>query len=58
VLLEDGTYKMWLREGPADESSIGYAESPDGINWTLSPCNPVLIPGPMPGVWLPLIMQR
>ena len=46
VLLEGGTYKMWFRQGPADDSSIGYAESPDGVHWTLSPYNPVLTPGP------------
>ena len=34
VLLEGGVYKMWYRQGPADDRSIGYAESPDGVNWT------------------------
>jgi fibronectin type 3 domain-containing protein len=58
VLLEDGTYKMWFRQGSAGDSAIAYAESPDGTHWTLMPCSPVLIPGPMGGLWLPLIMRR
>jgi hypothetical protein len=57
VLLEGGTYRMWLRQGLPSDSSIGYAESSDGIHWTLSPCNPALIPGYMPGLWLPMVMR-
>ena len=58
VLLEGGTYRMWFRQGLPSDSSIGYAESFDGTHWTLSPCNPVLIPGYMPGLWLPMIARR
>lgn len=45
VLLESGTYKMWFRHTVGGQSSIGYAESPDGIHWTVHPSNPVLTPG-------------
>ena len=58
VLLEGDIYKMWFRQGATSDSSIGYAESTDGIHWTLSDCNPVLIPGPMGGLWLPMIVRE
>jgi hypothetical protein len=45
VLLENGTYKMWFRHTLGAQTSIGYAESPDGIHWTVLPVNPVLTPG-------------
>jgi hypothetical protein len=45
VLLENGTYKMWFRYSVGGQTSIGYAESPDGIHWTVLPGNPVLTPG-------------
>lgn len=41
VLFNSGEYMMWYRGG----SSIGYANSPDGINWTKLPSNPILSPG-------------
>jgi predicted amidohydrolase YtcJ/predicted GH43/DUF377 family glycosyl hydrolase len=56
VLLEDGTYKMWFRSGPSGDSSIGYAESLDGIEWTLSLDNPVLTPGHTG--YLPLVLKN
>ena len=42
VLKEDGTYKMWYTANNyspvssywCNNASIGYAESPDGVNWT------------------------
>lgn len=48
---KDMMWKMWY----AGEDSnyiqrIGYAESIDGISWTKSVSNPVLVPGP-PGSW-------
>ena len=45
VMLEGGTYKMWLVSGPSNSRGIGYAESTDGISWTMSVSNPVLTPG-------------
>lgn len=45
VILEGGTYKMWFRHTVGGQISIGYAESPDGIHWTVHPSNPVLTPG-------------
>jgi len=40
VIKESGLYKMWYSsEGP---SQIGYATSPDGINWTKNVGNPLL----------------
>jgi predicted GH43/DUF377 family glycosyl hydrolase len=41
VLYHDGLYKMWY-EGDA---GFGYATSPDGLDWTRHPANPVLVPG-------------
>jgi predicted GH43/DUF377 family glycosyl hydrolase len=46
VLKEGGTYKMWYTGWKSTTwypHSIGYATSPDGINWTKHP-NPVLSP--------------
>src|SRR3990172_1775583 len=46
VLKESGTYKMWYtgwKSTTRYPHSIGYATSPDGINWTKHP-NPVLTP--------------
>ena len=44
VLKDGATYKMWYFG--CDEGytvwSIGYATSPDGVNWTKHPANPVL----------------
>jgi predicted GH43/DUF377 family glycosyl hydrolase len=47
VLRENGQYKMWYSGSatPAFLLKIGYATSPDGINWTKHPSNPVLEPG-------------
>jgi len=44
----EANYKMWYAAwGPgADHSRIGYATSPDGINWTKYPDNPVFSPDP------------
>lgn len=50
VLLEGGTYKMWLRSGLDASTGIGYAESTDGIAWTMSISNPLLTPG-APPIW-------
>lgn len=45
VLLEDSIYKMWFRAGQQqDDRAIGYAESSDGVTWTMHEDNPVLIP--------------
>jgi hypothetical protein len=44
VLREDGAYKMWYRGRP--DRAIGYATSPDGIQWTKHPGNPVFTGGP------------
>jgi predicted GH43/DUF377 family glycosyl hydrolase len=50
VLRENGQYKMWYT-GCATSAildRIGYATSPDGINWTKPLSNPVLEPGTEP----------
>lgn len=46
----DQRYKLWYagrkaRCQPTNDHKIGYAYSPDGINWTKYPGNPVLVPG-------------
>ena len=45
VVFDGTSYHMWYldREAlPPQETSIGYASSPDGINWTKFPGNPVV----------------
>ena len=51
VVFDGSTYHLWYHGftgGCCD--SIGYATSPDGINWTKHPSNPVFGPGPS-GDW-------
>ena len=43
VLYEGGVYKMWYQGCIGARCDIGYATSPDGLNWTRSPSNPVLL---------------
>jgi hypothetical protein len=46
VIRENGKYKMWYTGSPDwVKTMIGYATSPDGINWTKHPGNPVMRPG-------------
>jgi predicted GH43/DUF377 family glycosyl hydrolase len=46
VILENGTYKMWYVGQSGDNAyTIGYATSPDGVNWTRDAGNPVLSTG-------------
>lgn len=46
VLFDGVTYRMWYagRENAATKNKIGLATSTDGITWTRSPSNPVLVP--------------
>ena len=50
VLRENGQYKMWYTGCSTNQvlTRIGYATSPDGINWTKHPSNPILLPGTAP----------
>lgn len=64
VLYDNGVYKMWYTGVPYDwRIRIGYATSPDGINWTKYPNNPVLNIG-SPGSWddfwvaVPAVIKR
>ena len=52
VLFNGTTYELWYIAGRDDfrSSRVGYATSLDGIAWTKSPENPVLLTGPM-GSW-------
>jgi predicted GH43/DUF377 family glycosyl hydrolase len=50
VLVEGDTYKMWYSGCGATRCRIGYATSPDGVNWTRYVHNPVLETGPT-GSW-------
>ncbi len=46
VLYENGIFKMWYEAATSSGTQIDYAESPDGINWTLpADQNPVLTRG-------------
>ena len=49
VITDSGSFKMWLNSGTGASLGIGYAESTDGISWTMSISNPVLASG-TPGV--------
>jgi predicted GH43/DUF377 family glycosyl hydrolase len=42
VLKESSTYLMWFTGSDGSNNCIGYATSPDGINWTKYAGNPVL----------------
>ena len=50
VLLIGSTYHMWYTGNDGSNMRIGHATSPDGINWTKDPANPVLNLG-APGSW-------
>ena len=50
VLLIGTTYHMWYTGNDGSNMRIGHATSPDGINWTKDPANPVLNLG-APGSW-------
>jgi hypothetical protein len=47
VIEDGGKLKMWYSD--YEQGALNYAESGDGISWTKSPSNPVLMPG-YPGV--------
>jgi predicted GH43/DUF377 family glycosyl hydrolase len=55
VIHENGVYKMWFEgqtftSGNVAKMAIGYATSPNGVDWTKYSGNPVLTPGPS-GTW-------
>jgi predicted GH43/DUF377 family glycosyl hydrolase len=52
VLSKNGGYEMWYAgsAGTKESGRIGRATSPDGVQWTKSPGNPVLTVG-APGAW-------
>ena len=50
VIFEDDMYKMWFHGQNEQKRQIGYATSPDGINWTKHENNPILQTGPN-GSW-------
>lgn len=51
VLRIDGTYHLWYAgRDAAGMQRIGYATSPDGVQWTKHAANPVLEPG-LEGAW-------
>ena len=57
VLIVDDTYHMWFSgySGEGNTWEIGHATSPDGLDWTMDPANPVLTRGDAGGwdsVWL------
>lgn len=41
ILREDGVYHMWFTGYDNGPLALGYATSPDGLNWTRYPQNPV-----------------
>ena len=51
VVKDGGTYKMWYSGGnEIHGESIGYADSPDGVNWFKPLSDPLLETGPL-GAW-------
>lgn len=60
VLHEGGLYKMWLLVvGDGGEGTFAYATSPNGIDWTFAPGNPVFDYSDLAwgagGLWRPLV---
>ncbi len=45
VIRDGGRFKMWYHVWHDGTGDIAYAESEDGIHWTKSASNPVLLPG-------------
>jgi hypothetical protein len=41
VMKISGSWHMWYGGGPGTNHGIGYATSPDGINWAKHPANPI-----------------
>jgi hypothetical protein len=41
VMEISGSWHMWYSGGPGTNEGIGYATSPDGINWAKHPANPI-----------------
>jgi predicted GH43/DUF377 family glycosyl hydrolase len=66
VIKDEGIYKMWytgIANDPGRTERIGYATSPDGINWTKYENNPVMdtTPGGAwedKGVWTPYVIKQ
>jgi hypothetical protein len=51
VVKDDSTYRMWYSAGnDIGGESIGYADSPDGVNWFKPRSDPLLEAGPS-GAW-------
>ena len=47
VLYENGIYRMWYSAGETYEPNVlCHAESADGVRWTKSPLNPILVKNP------------
>ncbi|MBD3289182.1 T9SS type A sorting domain-containing protein [candidate division KSB1 bacterium] len=64
VIFENGQYHMWYHgdiNSDLTGVAIGYATSPDGINWTKHPDNPILQAGPEnwdgKNVWFPRVIK-
>jgi hypothetical protein len=46
VHFDGSVYHLWFQSGTQSEGiSIGHAMSPDGVDWTMDPANPVLLCG-------------
>jgi predicted GH43/DUF377 family glycosyl hydrolase len=45
VIFDGSIYRMWYDGSNGTGGRIGYATSPDGINWTRSVLNPIVDPG-------------
>ncbi len=65
VIYENGEYHMWYHgtnRNDNTETKIGYATSPDGINWTKYTGNPVLSRTPgswdATNVWFPRVIKE
>ena len=43
VLLIDGKFHMWYDAYDGSRQTVGYATSPDGVNWSKWPDNPVFV---------------
>jgi len=54
VITSDGFYRMWYMAN----QQFGYATSTNGISWTKYAGNPILIPGTLYQIFLPVVLKN
>ncbi len=54
VILDNGSYHMWYMAN----QQFGYATSLDGVSWTKHAGNPILVPGTLYQIFLPVMLTN